>query len=150
MSAFLLILTVALIIIVVFQIGKAAELARILRGEEGKEETNSNLAMITSVIGFIILILSLISILVYKPRFLPVSASEQGVWIQQMINWTMFFTCTVFIITTFLLFLFVYKYQYKKNRRASSINTDLIEKDIYKELQQHVGKKYKTVKKKKP
>lgn len=39
---------------------------------------------------------------------------------------------------------------YKKNRRASSINTDLIEKDIYKELQQHVGKKYKTVKKKKP
>ena len=50
MSAFLLILTVALVIIVVFQIGKSAELARILRGEEGKEETNSSLALITSVI----------------------------------------------------------------------------------------------------
>lgn len=37
---------------------------------------------------------------------------------------------------------------YKKNRRVS-INTDLIEKDIYKELQQRVGKKYKTVLKKK-
>ena len=59
MSAFLLILTVALVIIVVFQIGKSAELARILRGEEGKEETNSSLALITSVVGFIILILSI-------------------------------------------------------------------------------------------
>ncbi len=39
--------------------------------------------------------------------------------------------------------------EYKTNRRGA-INTDLIEKDIYKELQQHVGKKYKTVKKKKP
>lgn len=37
--------------------------------------------------------------------------------------------------------------EYKTNRRGA-INTDLIEKDIYKELQQHVGKKYKTVKKK--
>ncbi|MBK6340598.1 MAG: cytochrome c oxidase subunit II [Bacteroidetes bacterium] len=125
MSAFLLILTVALVIIVVFQIGKSAELARILRGEEGKEETNSSLALITSVIGFIILILSIITIFIYKPKFLPVSASEQGVWIQQMINWTMFFTCTVYIFTTFLLFWFVYKYQYKKDRKAFWFPDDL-------------------------
>lgn len=118
MSVFLLILILALVIIVVFQIGKTAELARVLKGEKGIESTNSTLALLLSVVGFVGLILCLGTIFIYKPRFLPVSASEQGVWIQQMINWTMFFTCVVFIITTILLFWFVYKYQYKKERRA--------------------------------
>lgn len=35
-----------------------------------------------------------------------------------------------------------------ENSKSMAVNTDLIEKDIYKELQRYIGKKYKTVKKK--
>lgn len=118
MSAFLLILTIVLLVIVVLQISKAAELARVLKGDSDYEESNGNLALITSVVGFIILVASLWSIFTYKDRFLPVPASEQGVWIQSMINWTMFFTCAVYIMTQILLFWFVYKYKFSSKRRA--------------------------------
>ncbi|MBX7225418.1 MAG: cytochrome c oxidase subunit II [Chitinophagales bacterium] len=118
MSAFLLILTIVLLVIVVLQISKAAELARVLKGDSDYEESNGNLALITTVVGFVILVASLWSIFTYKDRFLPVPASEQGVWIQSMINWTMFFTCAVYIITQILLFWFVYKYKFSSKRRA--------------------------------
>ena len=54
----------------------------------------------------------------YKHFLLPVSASEHGVALDELmnINWVILFI--VFFITQILLFTFAFKYRYNKNRRA--------------------------------
>jgi len=108
-----------LLFLVVLQISKASELVGILRGEEKSEasqyKTNSNLM---AVVGILFLIISVVTMFTYKKTYLPVSASEHGVWIDQLIMVTLVFTGVVFVITQILLFWFVYKYQYSSTRRA--------------------------------
>lgn len=49
---------------------------------------------------------------------LPDSASEHGEWIDSILALNFWVTGIVFVITQFLLYFFIYKYYYKKDRKA--------------------------------
>lgn len=118
MSVILGLLTLVLLYIVIVQISKASDLIKSLRSGDAEGETFGNSAIFVSVIGFGILIYSIVTSFTYAHTLLPKPASEQGEWIQWLINITLFFTGIVFVITQVLLFWFVYKYHYRKGRKA--------------------------------
>ena len=119
MNAVLLILAVALLLIVLLQVGKVLELIGIVRGkEEAEESTNSVNAFLLTLTGFACLVYCIVSVFFYKDKFLPVAASEYGVAIDKVQQITLYITGIVFVITQILLFVFVYRYQYKKDRKA--------------------------------
>jgi len=118
MSIILGLLTLVLLYIVVVQISKASDLIKTLRHGDKEETKFGNSALFLSVIGFAILIYSIITCVIYAPTLLPTPASEHGVWIQWLINITLALTGFVFVITQVLLFLFVYKYHYRTDRKA--------------------------------
>lgn len=118
MSIILGLLTLVLLYIVIVQISKASDLIKSLRSGDKEEETFGNSAIFVSVLGFGILIYSIVTSFTYAKTLLPPPASEQGVWIQWLINITLLMTGSVFVITQILLFWFVYKYHYRKDRKA--------------------------------
>ena len=118
MSFVLGLLTLALLFIVIVQISKASELIKTLRSGNEQEETFSNSALFVTILGFGILIYTLVTCVYYKPHLLPKPASEQGVWIDNLLTITIILTGVVYVITQILLFAFVYKYQYSKKRKA--------------------------------
>ena len=118
MSGFLIILIIVLLLFVILQISKATELLGVLRGEEEELESNRRNAFLLLITGLGTLVYTIVSIFVFKDRFLPVAASEQGVWIDGLIRTTFLFTGIVFVITQVILFVFVYKYQFRKGKRA--------------------------------
>jgi cytochrome c oxidase subunit 2 len=119
MSAVLIILAVVLLFIILFQIGKVVEVIGHLRGEaSGDDDSNDLNAALLSIAGIVILVSSIISVFFYQDKFLPVSASSQGEKIDQIRNVTLLFTGIVYIITQTLLIVFVWKYRYKKGRKA--------------------------------
>ena len=118
MSIILGLLTLVLLYIVIVQISKASDLINTLRNGDKDETSHGNNALFVSVIGFGILIYSLVTCYIYAPTLLPPPASEQGVWIQWLINITLILTGIVFVITHILLFWFVYKYHYRAGRKA--------------------------------
>lgn len=118
MAIILGLLTLVLLYIVIVQISKASDLIKSLRSDEQQTEAHGNSALFISLIGFGILVYSIVTCFTYAPTLLPKPASEQGVWIQWLINITLFFTGIVFVVTQTLLFWFVYKYHYRKGRKA--------------------------------
>ncbi|HMV15434.1 MAG TPA: cytochrome c oxidase subunit II [Chitinophagales bacterium] len=118
MSIILGLLTLVLLYIVVVQISKASDLIKSLRSDDEQEESFSNGALFVAVIGFGVLVYSIVSCFIYGPTILPKPASEQGVWIDNLLKITIVLTGIVFVITQTLLFWFAYKYQYKKDRKA--------------------------------
>lgn len=119
MQILLILLAVVLVFIVILQISKATELINVLKGEEERElaTTKSN-ALAFAFTGLFLLVFMFVTGYLSKDKLLPIPASEHGVWIQSLINVTLFFTGTVFLITNFLLFYFVWKYRYKKGQKA--------------------------------
>jgi len=119
MVALLVVLIAFLLVFIIFQASKASDLLGAIRGEEKDEEggyqLNAILMMVILVVGFAAIGWS---VWYYAGRFLPVSASEHGVWIDSMFNVTLFFTGIVFIGTQIVLFWFAYKYRYKKGRKV--------------------------------
>lgn len=111
-------LTVVLLFVVIIQISKASDLIGALKESKKEPESHKKSALFLSVLGFTILIYSVLTPFLSYKKFLPVSASEQGHWIQTCINVTLIFTGTVFVITQALLFYFVYKYHYRSDRKA--------------------------------
>ena len=118
MSIILGLLTLVLLYIVVVQISKASDLIKSLRSDDEQEESFSNGALFVAVIGFGVLVYSIVSCFIYGPTILPKPASEQGVWIDNLLKITIVLTGIVFVITQTLLFWFAFKYQYKKDRKA--------------------------------
>ncbi len=118
MSIILGLLTLVLLFIVILQISKASDLIKTLRFGDRQEESFGNNAIFLSVIGFGILIFSIVTCFTYADTLLPRSASEQGEWIQWLIDITLVLTAIVFVVTQALLFWFVYKYHYRKGRKA--------------------------------
>lgn len=120
MSAILIILAVLLLIVILFQIGKVVEVIGLLRGDETQEEeANDFNAALISIAGIVILVSSIVSVFFYQDKFLPESASAQGIKIDQIRNVTLLFTGIVYIITQTILIVFVWKYRYKKGRKAT-------------------------------
>lgn len=119
MQLILILLAVVLVFIVILQISKATELINVLKGDEERELSSSKSnALAFAFSGVFLLVFMFVTAYLSKDKLLPVPASEHGEWIQSLINVTLFFTGTVFLVTNFLLFYFVWKYRYKKGQKA--------------------------------
>jgi cytochrome c oxidase subunit 2 len=122
--SFLLIATVILVFVVIFQIAKASEYVSVLKGEEKSREQNNR---INAFLMIAFLVLGLIGVwwcndLLYKKTLLPMtSASVEGMDIDRMLWITLGVTGVVFIILQILLFYFVFRFQEKPNRKAAYI-----------------------------
>lgn len=121
MSPILIILITALLFLVLVQVSKVVELIGEIRKEDSDayERKNDRMTYLVVITGFATIIYCAISIVLRKDMFLPVSASEHGVWVDKMINVTFFFTGIVFLITQVLLFAFVFLYRFKRGRKAA-------------------------------
>src|ERR1700743_1391110 len=117
MSLFITITLIALVFIVIYQIGKASEYALVLRGEEkGKAQVNR-------LIAFLLLILFPLGCWgiwecndIFKDRLLPIAACKSGVNYDMMFSTTVFVTGIVFFLTQGVLFWFCFKYQASDKR----------------------------------
>jgi cytochrome c oxidase subunit 2 len=117
----LLILAVVFGTLVLVRLANVAAIASKLSGENEEAEQESanrwnSIGMLTFLIVGLITMFYLIK--EYSPLMLPVSASEHGVAIDNLmnINWIVLFI--TFLITQILLFFFAFKYKLNKNRRS--------------------------------
>lgn len=123
MTALLALVCVALIAIIVVQIGKVTELATKIRGEEAIQNiTNKKHGFYMLLFMILFLVGATISGLYYKNWYLGFgpheSASVHGGKLDWLFNITLFFTGIVFVITQIALFWFAYKYKGEKGRKA--------------------------------
>lgn len=123
MAALLAILCIALIAIIVVQIGKVTELAAKIRGEEEMQEISNRRHANYSLLFMVVFLVGTIwSALYYKNDMLwygpHSSASEHGTSLDYIFNVTLFFTGIVFVITQVLLFYYAWKYKGEKGRKA--------------------------------
>ena len=127
MKTLIVLVCIALLLLIVLQIAKVRDLAKVLRGEEEIEARNTNMTGIYLVafMGFF-LIVATASAYYYKNWMLGYgphsSASEHGVRIDSMMAWTLAVTYVAFIITHILLFWYAYKYRTRKGRKAQFIS----------------------------
>jgi len=117
----LLILAVVFGTLVLVRLANVAAIASKLSEENEEAEQESanrwnSIGMLTFLIVGIITMFYLIN--AYSPLMLPVSASEHGVTIDNLmsVNWIVLFI--TFLITQILLFFFAFKYKFNKNRRS--------------------------------
>ena len=119
MAIFFGVLALVLIALIIFQIARTRELVNVLKNEdEFSSSTNTFNAVAVLVMGILGLIGIVWSVISYKDKFLPEAASMHGIWIDNMIMVTLFFTGIVFLVTHILLFWFAYKYRYRRDRSA--------------------------------
>lgn len=119
MSVFFLVLVIVLLLVIVFQIARANEYVSVLRGEKKTREQNNR---INGFLMISFLIAGLIGIYLcnnaLKGKLLPVSASVQGVSIDNMMQVTLIITGIVFLFTQTLLFWFAFRYRGSEKRKA--------------------------------
>lgn len=121
MSGLFILAILALAFLVTFQIAKASEYVSVLKGED-KTFLQNNRVNAALFVAF--LVLGLVGAywcneLYYKKTLLWVpSASDHGEKIDTMLWITLAVTGFVFLLTQFLLFFFVWKYQYNPKRKA--------------------------------
>ncbi len=129
MTALIIILCVALISIIVVQIGKVTELATKIRGEEEVQQTtNSRQGLLSLLFMILFLVAVIVSSYSYRNYFLgygPLqAASEHGGSLDYLFNITLFFTGIVFIVTHIFLFYFAWKYRGRIGRKANYMPHD--------------------------
>jgi cytochrome c oxidase subunit 2 len=128
-TGLIIICCIALIAIVVVQIGKVTELAAKIRGEEEVQyEANRRSGVLWLIFGAVFLIGCIWSAVHYAPWMLGYgphqAASEHGGSLDSLFNQTLWCTVPVFLATHVALFWFAYKYQGRKNAKASFISHD--------------------------
>ncbi len=135
MSGLIIFIIVILIAVILVQLGRVADLASKIRGEEKvASQQNDRTAFWLVVFMVVFLIFCVVSAIYYKDMMLGygpnLAASEHGGKLDSLFNVTLFFTGIVFILTHILLFWYSYKYRYKKDRKAKffahSTNLELI------------------------
>ncbi len=115
---------VALLAIIVVQIGKLSDLSAKIKGEEAVELGNNNTQGILGI-AFMILFLGLCiyTSYYYKNEMFAygplTSASLHGFAVDQLFNITLVITGIVFILTHFLLFWFPYKYRMQDPKKKA-------------------------------
>ncbi|MEO6131194.1 MAG: OmpA family protein [Saprospiraceae bacterium] len=124
MTALIILLSIALLVIVILQISKLTELYARIRGEEEVElrsNRNQGRALLLFMIGF--LILSAVSaywlknyMMGYGPH---TSASAHGSTLDSLFNVTLFFCGIVFVITHIALFYLAYRYKRVKGSKGT-------------------------------
>lgn len=119
MSSLILgILSLVLLFVVILQISKVSDLIKALKNDKEEVTNHSKSALYLAIIGLVMLIYSVISTATSVHKFLPTPATEQGMWIKNLLNTTIVITGIMFFVTQILLFYFVYKYHYRKDRKA--------------------------------
>jgi cytochrome c oxidase subunit 2 len=118
---FLILAIIILAVVAIFQLLKIYELSRELRPDEAPVITEADSKMnarfgMVFVFGFFAFILW--CIYKWSGKFLPEPASKHGVEIDQLWDVTMVIIGIPFVICNFLLFYFLHKYSYKKERKA--------------------------------
>jgi len=129
MTVLLVLLCIALITIIVVQVGKVTELASKIRGEEEMEESsNRRHGFYLIAFGVLFLLATFISSYYYKNYFLGYgphqAASAHGGTLDSLFNITLFFTGVVFLVTQLLLFYYAYRYKAQRGTKASFIAHD--------------------------
>lgn len=121
MNIWLLLLVVAMVFLVIFQIAKASEYVSVLKGEKKAREQNNRInafLMLVFMIGGLIAAYWCNEKLKGQTLFAQGSASVEGEKIDQMFMLTLYITGIVFVVTQVLLFWFSFKYQEKEGRTA--------------------------------
>ena len=129
MVTLIVLASVVLLIVVSVQIGRISELTASIRGEEAAEHDsnrfNGSFGMFF-LVGFLVFCVG--TAYYYKNYMLGYGplhhASIHGDKIQNLFNWTLFFTGIVFFLTQIALFYYAYKYQAKKGRKVLFIPHD--------------------------
>ena len=118
---------IALLLLIVLQIARVRDLAKLLRSKDELEARATNASGLY-LLGFVILFLvvATVSAFYYKNWMLGYgpheSASEHGSRIDSMMHITLLVTYFTFIVTNFVLFYYAFKYRYKKGRKAQYIS----------------------------
>ncbi len=101
-------------------VGKILKVYDLTQQIQGKKQLNWNGLMAGICIVFLVVGLygAYWSFTVQGTQTLPEAASVHGVKMDQMFNVTTWITMVVFFITQILLFTFLFRYQYKKKRKA--------------------------------
>lgn len=121
MASILGLITIAFLLIILFQIAKANEMASVLKSGGSAVESNENNkihGLLFLVFGVLFMVGCLWSCLHYAPLFLPPASSVHGKWIEDMFFWTLVATVPVFVLTHIALFWFSYKYSDDGTRKA--------------------------------
>ena len=127
MKTLIVLFCIALLLLIVLQIAKVRDLAKVLRGSEEIDARNTNMTgvYLLAFVG-VFLVAASVSALYYKNWMLGYgphgSASEHGVRIDSMMAWTLAVTYSVFILTHILLFYYAYRYRQQKGRKAQYIS----------------------------
>ena len=127
MKTLLVFFCIALLLLIILQIAKVRDLAKVLRGSEEIEARNTKMTGIYLLaFGGVFLIAATLSAFYFKNWMLGYgpheSASEHGLRIDSMMKWTLAVTYSVFILTHILLFYYAYKYRTRKGRKAQYIS----------------------------
>ena len=126
----IVVITLALIGVIVVQIGKLIELSSAIRGEnEARLEANNSTAVALLVFGVIFLIATIYSAWFYKDWMFGYgvglsAASAHGDTLDTTFNITLIFTGIVFVLTQIALFYYSWKYRETKTSTAQYIPHD--------------------------
>lgn len=122
MLELLILIAILVSIIAIGKLIRVMEIASSLKGENSwqatdkdhKNQANLMLVFLFAYFGFIIW-----QIVEWGGEVLPVSASEHGIVIDNLMETTWIIIIPVFVVTHILLFYFAWKYAYQKNRKAT-------------------------------
>ena len=124
MTAFIILLSIILLVVVILQISRLTELYARIRGEEEVEERsnrNQGRAMLLFMVG--LLVLCVLTAWAWKNYMMGYgphrSASEHGGVLDSMFNVTLFFTGIVFVLTHIALFYLAWRYKKVKGSKGS-------------------------------
>lgn len=121
-TGLLIFLIVALTVVVLIQVTKTLDMVSELRADDKEEErhadTQGRLMMLFLIVGMFGFFWSFAA---YKNKLFPPSASAHGALLDNLFFWTLLITGVVFVITNVVLFIFVYQYRWRNNRRAAHI-----------------------------
>src|SRR5688572_18095908 len=124
MTAFIILLSIILLIIVIMQISRLTELYARIRGEEEVElrsNRNQGTAMLLFMIG--LLVLAVLTSYYWKNYMMGygphASASAHGGVLDSMFDVTLFFTGIVFVLTHVALFYFAWRYKKVKGSKGT-------------------------------
>jgi cytochrome c oxidase subunit 2 len=116
-------ISAVLLMVFIVQIGKARELASVVRNDPNEEhEINKTQAALGVIFMVAFLVLCIGSFIYYAPYIfgwgVNIAASEHGPVIDGLFNTTLLITSIVFFLTQFALFWFAWKYRGRKNHKA--------------------------------
>jgi cytochrome c oxidase subunit II len=121
MLSLLIGLGVLLVLIVLYLLFRLGGTVAVAKGTFHKRETTAN--KVNAIMLPVVFIIGVIAAFWYNGRavehFLPESASEHGLWTDELFWVTTGIIGFVFIVTNFILFYFAFRYRYREDRKAT-------------------------------